>query len=406
MRLDLSKPDVVKAIPLDRDGLFPDDAQDGLYLRTQRGAKSWVVRYTVDGTKRQKTLPLSQPYKEARDLARELRLEAKRGRDVVAERREDLAAKRAAERADRERERRALRRLIDAYLADAADKLRPATLRETTRFLRVVLAPLHDADADRLEVRTVAAVLADVARERGRTSANRARSYLSACLSYGVSIGMLERNVLIGTKRPQPERQRDRTLTEAELRAVWLASDPATDFGTIVRLLILTGQRREEVGGMRWSELDLDRALWRLPGERTKNHRPHDVPLPSQAVALLASRKRVGERDAVFGRSIKGEGFGGWSQCKRALNAALALPEWHLHDLRRSTVTHMAEIGIEPAVVEAAVNHISGVRAGVAGVYNRSTLAGPKRAALQRWADHVDLIVSGEQASNVVEFGR
>ena len=84
----------------------------------------------------------------------------------------------------------------------------------------------------------------------------------------------------------------------------------------------------------------------------------------------------------------------------------MALPEWHLHDLRRSTVTHMAEIGIEPAVVEAAVNHISGVRAGVAGVYNRSTLAGPKRAALQRWADHVDLIVSGEQASNVVEFGR
>ena len=97
-------------------------------------------------------------------------------------------------------------------------------MREVKRYLTIALAPLHDHDADRLEVRTVAAVLADVAKERGRTSANRARAYLSACLSHGVSIGMLERNVLIGTKRPQPEKRRDRVLSENELRAVWLAS--------------------------------------------------------------------------------------------------------------------------------------------------------------------------------------
>src|SRR4051794_19738715 len=126
---------------------------------------------------------------------------------------------------------------------------------------------------------------------------------------------------------------------------------------------------------MLWSELDLERALWRLPGSRTKNHRAHDVPLPTQAVALLAARRRVGDRDAVFGRSLDGAGFSGWSQCKRALDAAVGLPEWKLHDLRRSAVTHMAEIGIEPSVIEAAINHISGTRAGVAGVYNRSALA-------------------------------
>jgi integrase len=406
MAFDLSSRAVVEGIPADRDGLFPDTAQDGLYVRVQRGSKSWAVRYTVDGTKRQKTLPLSQGYRAARDLARELRLEAKRGRDVVAERREEMAAKREQERAERDRSLRLLGKLVDLYIADAETKLRPATMREVKRYLTTALAPLHDHDADRLEARTVAAILADIANERGRTSANRARSYLSACLSHGVSIGMLERNVLIGTKRPQPEQRRDRVLSESELRAVWLASDAATDYGCIVRLLLLLGQRREEVGSMLWSELDLERALWRLPGSRTKNHRPHDVPLPSQAVAILAARSRLEGRDAVFGRNKDGDGFSGWSNCKRDLDAAVNLPGWKLHDLRRSVVTHMAEIGVDPSVIEAVVNHISGARAGVAGIYNRATYATPKRAALQHWADYVDRIVAGERAENVVAFGR
>src|SRR4051812_26565810 len=111
MKLDLSKPDIVKGIPTDRDGLFPDISQDGLYVRVQRGAKSWAVRYAIDGVKRQKTMPLTQPYKAARDLAQELRLEARRGRDVVAERREELATKRELEREARERQHRSLRRL-------------------------------------------------------------------------------------------------------------------------------------------------------------------------------------------------------------------------------------------------------------------------------------------------------
>src|SRR5215213_9262538 len=112
MAFDLSSRAVIEGIPADRDGLFPDAAQDGLYVRVQRGSKSWAIRYAVDGTKRQKTLPLSQGYRAARDLARELRLEAKRGRDVVAERREGLAVKRAQERAERERSRRLLGKLV------------------------------------------------------------------------------------------------------------------------------------------------------------------------------------------------------------------------------------------------------------------------------------------------------
>jgi hypothetical protein len=114
----------------------------------------------------------------------------------------------------------------------------------------------------------------------------------------------------------------------------------------------------------------------------------------------------MGERDAVFGRSRDGEGFGGWSKGKRELDAAVNLPAWTLHDLRRSAVTHLAEIGVEPSIIEAAVNHISGTRGGIAGVYNRSALAMPKRQALQRWADHLHAIVADELAGNVVAFGR
>jgi len=424
MALDLSKPDVVKGIPTDRDGLFPDAGQDGLHVRVQRGTKSWAVRYTVDGVKRQKTLPITQPYRAARDLARELRLEARRGRDVVAERRGELAAKREEARAAKARERRQLKKLIETYLADAETKLRPATMRETKRYLNVALKPLHDQDADNMSVRTVAAVLADIAKERGRTSANRARAYLSACLSHGVAIGMLERNVLIGTKRPQPEQKRDRVLTDAELKAVWDAAKPSDGYGAIVRLLILLGQRREEVGAMKWSELDLDKAMWMIPAERSKNGRAHLVPLSSQATAMLKARvpsDEDSERDAVFGRGV--DGFSGWSKCKVALDASIAtsrakaagrdepeaadaLPSWVLHDLRRTTVTGMAEIGIEPHIIEAVVNHISGHKGGIAGVYNKATYLPEKRAALQRWADHVDFIVTGEQPNNVLAFGR
>ena len=142
---------------------------------------------------------------------------------------------------------------------------------------------------------------------------------------------------------------------------------------------------------MRWAELDLDKALWRLPGERTKNGRPHDVPLPSQAVELLraAGPGEGGGGEFVFGR----RGFGAWNRGKARLDAALGLPPWTLHDLRRTAVTGMAELGVAPHVVEAVVNHVSGHKAGVAGVYPRAVYAAEKRAALQRWADHLDHVL-------------
>jgi len=167
-----------------------------------------------------------------------------------------------------------------------------------------------------------------------------------------------------------------------------------------VRLLLLTGQRREEVGGMRSSEIDLDKAMWALPGERTKNGLPHLVPLSRQAVELITAQPRHKGRDFVFG---EGEGpFSGWSRSKKRLDRRCGVEAWTLHDLRRSVSTAMNdELGIAPHVVEAVINHVSGeAKRGVAGTYNRAQYLKERTLALQAWADHL----TAAPADKVVEF--
>ena len=161
-----------------------------------------------------------------------------------------------------------------------------------------------------------------------------------------------------------------------------------TRFSDIVRLLILTGQRREEIGGLRWAEIDLDRNVIVFPPERTKNRRKHELPLSMQARAVIERQPRRKGREFVFG--IGAGGFSGWSDCKANLAARAKLKaEWRLHDLRRTAATMMAELGVLPHIIEAILNHVSGHRAGVAGIYNRARYEGEMRTALQRWADHV-----------------
>jgi integrase len=207
----------------------------------------------------------------------------------------------------------------------------------------------------------------------------------------------------MGTEPPSEERRRDRVLSAEELASVWQAAGAVGDeFGAIIRLLMLTGQRRDEVAAMAWSEIDLERALWTLPAVRTKNCREHEVPLSRHAVALLPPRREG--RALVFGQG-KG-GFSGFSRAKARLDkaAGLAMP-WVLHDIRRSLVTHMNELGIDPHVIEAVVNHVSGARGGIAGRYNFAAYREQKRVALQRWADWVAAVVEGRApAGNVVAF--
>jgi integrase len=203
--------------------------------------------------------------------------------------------------------------------------------------------------------------------------------------------------------RHAPPVSRDRVLSDAELSDIWNACAD-DDFGNIVKLLILTGQRREEVAGMSWSELHLEKALWSLPAGRTKNHRPHDVPLSEQVLLVIKGVPARAERDMLFGRDDGS--FSGWSKAKAALDKRIAkartatrandasgggtVSEWRLHDLRRTVATRMADLGVEPHVIEAVLNHVSGVRSGVAGIYNRALYSAEKRSALQLWGKHIE----------------
>ena len=400
---------LVDALPANADRTHWDEETPGLGLRVQSGRRTWVVRYRTAGVQRQKTLaPGSLPLRKAREQAAEILAAARRGRDLVSEGRAEAEVRRR-EREQRERveEAQRTRRLgtiVERYLADAGRELRPRTIRELNRYLTVHWAPLHDQVTDEIDRRTIVSRLEEILNENGPTAANRARAYLSMACAWAVQRGLLDRNPVLGIRAIAREQARDRVLSPAEIRAVWGAADPATDFGCIVRLLLLTAQCRDEVAGMRWSELDLDAKVWCLAGERTKNRRPHEVPLSTQALDLLRARPRRSGRDLVFGEGA--DPFSGFGRAKAALDAASGVSDWTLHDLRRSAVTHMAELGIAPHVIETVINHVSGHKGGIAGVYNRAAYRADKAAALQRWADWLEGVVGGPEGVSEVTASR
>lgn len=299
--------------------------------------------------------------------------------------------------------------VADLYLTRVVEaSQRPKTQLERKRHLNRDWQPFHGRPLHKITRRDVAARVQVIAEQHGPIAANRSRATLRAFYVWAMTQGLTEANPTIGTAPAAPERTRDRVLSGEEIVAVWSSAGEG-DFGCIVRLLLLTGQRREEVAALRWSELNLDKALWSLPGTRTKNGLAHDVPLSTQAVELLRSVPRRAGRDLLFGA---GDGpFSGWARSKERVEARMLAarrqaaadpaqveppPRWTLHDLRRTVVTGMNELGIQPHVVEAVVNHISGhARAGVAGIYNRATYATEKRMALQAWADHLDELLGG-----------
>jgi integrase len=206
-----------------------------------------------------------------------------------------------------------------------------------------------------------------------------------------------ERNPCADIDRPEASAPRDRVLTETEIVRFWHACDKVGEpIGQVLKLLLLTGCRRTELAGMRRDELG-DDGTFVIPSSRTKNKRPHVVPLPQLARAIIASVKPVASPAGyVFTNSGKSP-VGGWSMIKNRLDAAMGNPPpWQLHDLRRTFVTGLADLGIRPDVIELAVNHRSGLRGGIAGVYNKSELLPERRAALERWAAHVEVLVAGK----------
>jgi integrase len=179
-------------------------------------------------------------------------------------------------------------------------------------------------------------------------------------------------------------------LSDAELTAIWKACGN-DDHGRCIKLLILTGCRRQEIGGMAWSEFDFERGTWTLPAGRSKNGRAHTLPLLPAVLAVIEAVPHMAGRDQLFGQ--RGGGFTGWSYGKAALDQRVAVRHWTVHDIRRSVATKLADIGVLPHVIEQILNHQSGHKRGPAGIYNRSSYEREVRAALELWHDHVRSIV-------------
>jgi integrase len=357
--------------------IFDEDIPGfGLRIR-EGGSRAWIFQYSRDGRSRRMTLgkfpKLSA--REAREMVGPLAHLVGLGRDPAAEKQEA--------RSDKE----TLGEAVMAYLQVKKPELRPRTFVETERYLAETAKGLHGRPLAAINQTELADLLARIAKDSGNATANRFRANLAALYAWAARQGKVMANPVALTEK-RPEQSRDRVLTDHELAAIWNAL-PASDYGAIVKLLMLTGQRRDEIGALRWSEIDLSGdGVIHLPAERTKNRKPHMIPLSPAARdilhALSASR---GDREFVFGR---GNGFSGWSASKTAVDESLAkMPDWTLHDLRRSAVTGMAELGVAPHVIEAVVNHYSGHKAGIAGVYNRANHFSERREALNKWAAHV-----------------
>jgi integrase len=385
------------------------EAVKGFGIRRQRGDPVYVIKYRFLGRQRFVTIGRHgspwTPYKARKEAKRLLGLVAD-GKDPQAEKVE-ARAKAAA----------TLLNVANDYLKHAKKKQKPRSYAETERHLLINWKPLHSLSVFHLRRRQVATRLAEIELERGAVTAARARAALSAMFNWAIREGFdIAANPVFGTNRPPEPKSRERVLADGELAEIWHGCRD-DDYGRIIKLLLLTAQRRDEVGGMRWTEIDGN--IWTIPAARTKNHREQIVPLPDFALALIDASPRRTNCDYVFGDGPrrKGDserGFSGWSKAKAALekrvvearekaanndrnerNKIRCMPDWRLHDLRRTAATTMADrLGVLPHIVEAILNHVSGHRSGVAGVYNRAKYEAEMRQALQRWAEHVEVITS------------
>lgn len=249
-------------------------------------------------------------------------------------------------------------------------------------------------------------------------------AYASILFNWAVRRGAIATNPLAAMEKPSAPAARDRTLTDAELKMAWQAAHKlVSPFDAFLRLLILTAQRRSEVAGMEWKELDRDSATWTIPAARAKNKAAHLVPLSKAVMAEIdaLALKVLGGKWPEEGPAWPAKGLvlsttgktpiSGISRIKAKLDSEMTklaegepVAAWRLHDLRRTVATGFQQLGVRWEVTEAVLNHVSGSRSGVAGIYQQHEWKDEKRAALEAWASRVDAIVTDRKQDNVVSL--
>jgi integrase len=421
-----------------KDRLIFDDAQRGLAVRvTATGGRTYLAQYTLHGHKWRVPLGACSALSlaKAREAAAAVMGDVAKGRNPAADRK----AAAAAERAKRARDRLTLRVLIEDWERLHLTERRPRYAAEAVRAMHYAFADQLDDAAEDLDRAAVVRTLDALARHRKRKNHDgaakpkaaaiigRTAAYGRAAYAWAAKRGLVHSNPFADLPISKSAAKRERVLSDHEIAEVWRAAgDAAWPYGSIVRSLILTGQRKTEVAGINWPELSEDISTWTIAGERTKNGVVHMVPLSAPASDLIKgllpddaneAKPVLNEKRAAGALvlpGVRGTSFEGWSKSKRRLdkaivdaraNAAAAaggsaapLVPWSLHDLRRTVATGLQRLGVRLEVTEAVLNHISGTRGGIAGVYQRHDWAAEKRAALDAWGAHVLATVNGRVA--------
>jgi integrase len=414
--------DRVKPPKRGRDEYF-DAVFGGLALRvTDRGHKSWSLFYRMGGRLRRFTLGNYPPIKPAQ-ARREAGDALERARQGI-----DPAVEKKARRLSAESDTFGI--LLQDYLERYARKnTAPAMFKETKRTIECDFLPVwRDRPISGITRRDVIDVIDGIAARGAEIQANRALARLRALFNWAVEKDRLALSPITGMRAPTKEHARDRALTDDELRWLWAACElSGWPFGPLVKLLLLTAQRRDEVGGMEWPELDFVKKTWTIPRAKAKNNRAHEVQLSAAAINVLRSIPRVGN-DLVFTTTGKTP-VSGFSRAKLQIDAAMVktrrqslglpekdadlrkalgiadgkslpveIPAWIFHDLRRTATTGMARLNIPPHVVDKVLNHVSGTIRGVAAVYNRFEYIEERRTALESWGDYVASLVNEPRA--------
>jgi integrase len=376
-----------------------DGAQhSGLGIRMRRGktgtSKTFYAAYRFAGQDRRDRLGDVADYKlaDARHRVYELRRSAADGTDP-----REARATKVAE-AVKVTTCPTFLEYAGTYLAARESELRANTYRDRERYLLGAHSePFHKLRLNQIDKAAIARQIKFL-HSTGITKPSKhvAQAWRMCVLDLfkaAAADGLIEANPVRGTTQPAAPRQqkgRERVLTNDELVAIWRASSGDDDYSKIVRLGILLGGRRQEIGSMSWSEITND-GEWTLPADRNKTDKDLMLPLPSTARQILASIERSPERDRVFG-SRSADGFVSWSGAKAALDARLPFSDWRLHDLRRTLITNLPELGVEPHVVRAIAGHSQGSDVHQRH-YNKSTYRAQKAAALELWADHIARLV-------------
>jgi integrase len=382
----------------------------GLRVRVgTSGAVTFIVRKRVGGQVRNITLGRYGPrfgLADARKAARTTLSDIEAGKDPAAA----VTAKRRTGQG-----KGTIRALWPAYKASKAD-LR--SIGEVERiFDRYVLPAMGDRMADAVTRADVSAMIDDIA-ATAPVMARAVHAQLSAFYSWAMPrLDRLPSNPCRDAGRPAKPKARDRVLSDAELRAMWQEAElQPLPWGPAVKLLILTGQRRSEVFEAEWPEIDLDGALWTIPADRAKNGVAHLVPLSGEALAILRAIPATEGSTRVFPAAGNGENSASGiskvvDRYRRAIDKALERSQsdrWTLHDIRRTVATGLQRLGVRIEVTEAILNHVSGSKGGIAGVYQRHDWQEEKRTALDAWAREVDRIVKDkrDRRGNVVKLAK